>query len=69
MKPGSLVIMLGYQVPGVLMFGQVPAMFGIVLSKSKWSWSNSRSKPYRWWEVLCGDNIIVEAEYHLKLVE
>ena len=59
MKPGSLVIMLGFQ------HRKMP---GVILRKSTQThvWDN---KTYQWWDILCGNEIIVEFETYLKLVE
>ena len=65
MKPGSLV-----------MFDlQHPVIFGIIIRASKWtnSWGEpwtlgDNDKPYRWWEVLYGDKIIVKSETLFKLI-
>lgn len=69
MKPGSLV-----------MFDfEDPMMFGVIIRVSEWTnlwgkpWDKTTSgdndKYYRWWEILCGDNIVVKPETLLKLVE
>ena len=62
MKPGSLVIMIGFQ---------RSKMCGVIISEfiehtDMW---NDRPHLYRWWKVLCNNEIIVEVESCLKHIE
>lgn len=61
MKPGSLVVMIGFKYPSQF-------QFGIIVRESKRtnSWGD---KTHRWWEVLRGNKIIHELEAYLKPIE
>lgn len=61
MKPGSLVIMIGLQ---------HSKMYGVIINEfiertDEW---DDRPHLYRWWKVLCNNEIIVEVESCLKLI-
>jgi len=60
MKPGSLVIMIGFQ---------RSKMCGVIISEHKKNdaWSH-KPYSYRWWKVLCNNEIIVEVESCLKRI-
>ena len=60
MEPGSLVV---FDL-------RTPKMLGVVLSEfiEHTGMLNDRPHLYRWWKVLCNNEIIIEFEKYLKLV-
>lgn len=73
MKPGSLIVMLRFKRPNplgvIIRKSSDNKDIGVFDSKSEMFTSMWSDKPHQWWDVLCGDNIIIEAEYYLKRVE